>query len=208
MRRPHAAILAVLGLLCFACAKRSVVEVPPRVDLREFETIGIVEFESTAKGNLGAYSTQRFVEALTESQPGVRVLELGKASELEGAADGGRIDHGAARKIGEKYHVDALVIGQLLVKDVRPRVDITQMVKTMSVSADVDAALTARLLDTKQGATVWTRVTDASRTVAQVGVNGKAWRFDAQEPDKAYGELVNTLVNDITYDFRPSYVRE
>ena len=208
MRRISTVVLALTGLLSFACAKRSVVEVPPRVDLHEFATIGIVEFESTAKGNLSAFATQRFIEMLQESQPGVRVLELGKASGLEGLDDSGRIDYRAVKKIGDKYDVDALVIGDLLVKEVRPRVDILQAITTMSVAADVDAGLTARLLETDHGATVWTRSSNATRTVAQVGVSGKAVRFDAQHPEQAYGELVNALVNDITYDFRPSYVRE
>jgi hypothetical protein len=208
MRRTSTVVLALAGLLSFACAKRNVIEVPPRVDLHEFETIGIIQFESAAKGNLPAFATQRFIEALQESQPGVRVLELGRASEIEGLDDTGRIDHRAVKKIGDKYDVDALVVGDLLVKDVRPRVDIMQTITTMSVAADVDAGLTVRLLETDQGATVWTRSTNATRTVAQVGVSGKIVRFDAQHPETAYGELVNALVYDITYDFRPSYVRE
>jgi Mg2+ and Co2+ transporter CorA len=208
MRRTHAVILALTGLLSFACAKRNVIEVPPRVDLHEFTTIGIVQFESTSKGNLSAFATQRFIESLQESQPGVRVLELGKASDIEGLDSSGRIDHRAVKKIGEKYGIDALVVGDLLVKDVRPRVDILQSITTMSVSADVDAGLIARLLETEQGATVWTRSTNATRTVAQVGLNGKSVMFDAKHPESAYGELVNALVYDITYDFRPSYVRE
>jgi hypothetical protein len=32
--------------------------------------------------------------------------------------------------------------------------------------------------------------------------------FDARDPDSAYGELVNALVNEITDDFRVSYVRQ
>ena len=208
MRRIHTAVFAIAGVLALACAKRNVVEVPPRVDLHEFETIGIIQFESSAKGNLAAFSTQRFIETLQESQPGVRVLELGRASEIEGIDKDGRIDYRAAKKIGDKYHVDALIIGELIVKDVRPHVDVMQVLTTMTVSADVDAALITRMFETDQGATTWTRSSSASRTVAQVGVSGKTVRFDAQHPEQAYGELVNALVYDITYDFRPSYVRE
>ena len=208
MRRTYSVVLALTGLLVFACAKRSVIEVPPRVDLHEFTTIGIIQFESTSKGNLSAFATQRFIESLQESQPGVRVLELGKASDIEGLDNSGRIDHRAVKKIGDKYNVDALVVGDLLVKDVRPRVDILHSITTMSVAADVDAGLIARLLETEQGATVWTRSTNATRTVAQVGLSGKTVMFDAKHPESAYGELVNALVYDITYDFRPSYVRE
>jgi hypothetical protein len=208
MRRTSTVVCALAGLLSFACAKRNVIEVPPRVDLREYATIGIIQFESASKGNLPEFATQRFIEALQESQPGVRVLELGRAGEIDGLDDSGRIDYRAVKKIGDKYDVDAVVIGDLVVKEVRPRVDVMQTITTMSVSADVDAGLTARLLETDQGATLWTRSTSATRTVAQVGVSGKTVRFDAQHPEQAYGELVNALVYDITYDFRPSYVRE
>lgn len=208
MRRTSTVVFALVGMLSVACAKRNVIEVPPRVDLHEFETVGIIQFESASKGNLAAFATQRFIEALQESQPGVRVLELGRASEIDGLDDSGRIDYRAVKKIGDKYHVDAVVVGDLIVKEVRPRVDVLQTITTMSVSADVDAGLTTRLLETDRGATVWTRSTSATKTVAQVGVSGKSVRFDAQHPEQAYGELVNALVYDITYDFRPSYVRE
>ena len=208
MRRTFTIVLALAGLLALACAKRNVIEVPPRVDLREFGAIGIIQFESESKGNLPELATRRFIEALQESQPGVRVLELGPASEIEGLPDSGRIDHRAVKQIGGTYEVDAIVVGDLIVKDVHPRVDLMQTITTMSVSADVDAGLTARLLETGRGATVWTRSSSAMRTVAHVGMSGKTVRFDAQDPQQAYGELVDALVYDITYDFRPSYVRE
>jgi hypothetical protein len=195
-------------MLSYGCAHRAVVEVPPRVDLREFATIGILEFESASKGTLAKFATQRFIESLQEAQPGVRVLELGKAGELEGLDRKEPLDYRAIKKIGETYHVDAVVFGDLVVNDVRPRIDIVRAITNMSVAADVDAGLTARVLETGHGATVWTRSSNAMRTVAEVGMSGKQVRFDADDPDKAYGQLVNSLVNDITYDFRPSYVRQ
>jgi hypothetical protein len=208
MRRTFAAVFAITAMLSYGCAHRAVVEVPPRVDLREFETIGILEFESTSQGNLAKFATQRFIQSLQEAQPGVRVLELGKAGELEGLDRKDPLDYRAIKKIGDKYHVDAVVFGDLVVTEVRPRIDILHTITTMSVSADVDAALTARVLETGRGATLWTRSSNATRTVAEVGMSGKQVRFDAEHPDQAYGELVNCLVNDITYDFRPSYVRQ
>ena len=207
MPRKYAISLVVaVGLLSIACAKRSTVQVPPRIDLHALGTIGIVEFQSGAKGNLPAFATQRFIEALQESQPGVRVLELGHVDDL--AKDNGSVDHATVKALGEKYDIDALIVGDLLVKEVRPNVDVVSMIKSMSVSADVDAALTARLLETGRGATVWTRATRCTRTVAHVGMGGGKVVFDARDPDGAYGELVNALVNDITDDFRVSYVRQ
>jgi len=164
--------ILIAGLLAFGCAKRTLVQVPARVDLHELGTIGIVEFASGSEGKLAAFSTQRFIEALQESQPGVHVLELGKIPELPG----GSVDHAAIRAIGEKY--------------------------------DVDAALTARLFETGRGATVWTRSTRATRTVAHVGMGGGKVVFDARDPKGAYGELVDCLVNEVTDDFRVSYVRQ
>jgi hypothetical protein len=208
MRRTSAAVFALATLLSQGCAHRATVEVPPRVDLREFETIGIIEFESTSKGNLAKFATQRFIESLQEAQPGVRVLELGRASELEGIDHKDPVDYRAVKKIGEKYHVDAVVFGDLVVSEVRPRIDVLHAITTMNVAADVDAGLTARVLEAEHGATVWTRSTSATRTVAEVGMSGKQVSFDAEHPEQAYSDLVNALVGEITYDFRPSYVRQ
>jgi hypothetical protein len=201
-------IVFLVGLLALGCAKSVYVQVPPRVDLHDLGTIGIVEFASTSKGNLPAFATQRFIEALQEAQPGVRVLELGKVDGLAPATTSGPVDQAVLQSIGEKYGVDALIVGDLLVEDVRPNVDIHNLLTSMSVSADVDAALTARLLETGRGATVWTRATRATRTVAQVGMGAGQVRFDARDPKSAYGELVDALVDDITHDFRVSYVQQ
>ena len=78
----------------------------------------------------------------------------------------------------------------------------------MNVSAKVDASLATRLFETTRGATVWTRSTRRTDTVAHVGMSGGgSIRFDAKDPDKAYGALVDALVHDITRDFRVSYVQ-
>jgi len=206
LRKCFITLALALGLLTLACAKRSTVQVPPRVDLHALGTIGIVEFQSGTKGNLPAFATQRFIEALQESQPGVRVLELGHVDDL--SKDNGSVDHATIKALGEKYDLDAVIVGDLAVKEVRPNVDVVSMIKSMSVSADVDAALTARLLETGRGATLWTRGSRCTRTVAQVGMGGGKVVFDARDPDSAYGELVNALVNEITDDFRVSYVRQ
>lgn len=209
MFRIRSLTFAAVGTSLIAgCATTALVEVPPRVDLHAFESIGIVQFESDAKGNLAAFATQRFIEAMQQSQPGVRVLELGPGAELEPPLGSGAVDHAAIQAIGRKYAVDAVIVGDLAVKNVRPKVDVYNLVKSMSVSADVDAALTTRMLETSRGATVWTRSTRSTRRVAQVGVGAGKVSFDARDPQNAYGELVDALISEITDDFRVSYVRK
>jgi len=201
-------LATVATALVVACASTALVQVPPRVDLHAFETIGIVQFESEAKGNLAAFATQRFIEAMQQSQPGVRVLELGRSADLEPPVVNSAVDHAAIQAIGRKYAVDAVIVGDLAVKNVRPKIDVYNIVESMSVNADVDAGLTTRMLETSGGATVWTRSTSSTRTVAHVGVGAGTVSFDARDPQGAYGELVDALINDITGDFRVSYVRQ
>jgi len=208
--RPRSSLL-MLGaavLLSAACAKRAVVEVPPRVDLDSYDLIGIVQFTTESKGSLASFATQRFVEELQASQPGVRVLELGTAEDIKRTLQRNDLGFDTMRAIGEKYKVAAVVVGVLDVQDVKPRVDLQAMITSGTVSADVKAGLTTKLLETATGATVWTRSTQTSSTVAQVGVGKNGVRFDAQDPKKAYGEMVDALVDDLTQDFRVSYVRQ
>jgi hypothetical protein len=197
-------------MLSAACSKRVTVEIPPRVDLYSYDVIGMVEFTSEAEeGSLEPFATQRFIQAVQRAQPGVQVLELGTESELMKEIGRERLDHAAIRAIGERYGVNAVVVGALSVSDVRPNVNLYNVLNSMSVSAEVDAALTARLLETTRGATVWTQSARCTRTVAHAGIsrNGPV-RFDAEDPERAYGELVNTLVTETTRDFRVTYTRQ
>jgi hypothetical protein len=190
------------------CSKHVVVTVPPRVDLLSFDVIGMVELDSDAEGNLASFATQRLIQAMQEAQPGVRVLELGKKDEVIAALGTDKLDHTTMTQIGEKYGVDAVMIGDLSVSDVRPNVNVYNILSTMSVSAEVDASLTTRLMETARGATVWTNSTGGTKTVANASVSSSGpVRFDAEDPEKAYGKLVDALVFDATRDFRVSYVR-
>ena len=204
-------VLLVIGagvLLSLACARRPLVQVPPRVELGAFDLIGVVEFSSESRGTLASFATRRFIESLQESQPGVRVLEVGTADEIARALNLDDMNYQTVRAIGEHYGVGAVVLGALDVQDVKPRLDLQHMLTTASVSADVTASLTTRLMETTRGATAWTRTTRTTSTIAHVGVGKGAVVFDAQDPDRAYGTMVDALVVDLTQDFRVSWVRQ
>lgn len=200
--------ISAAALMLPACAKRTTVEVPPRVNLYSFDMIGVVQFESDSKGTLASFATQRFIETLQELQPGVRVLELGTVDELMRTIGRDDLNFETVRAIGEHYGVGAVIAGTLDVQDVKPRLVLQQTVATGGISADVKAALTARLTETTRGATLWTRSARTTATVAQVGVSGRRVRFDAKDPEQAYGAMVDALVTEMAQDFRVSYVRE
>lgn len=205
---PKLLYLALAAVLALGCSNRQTVQIPPRVDLHAFDVIGIIDFTSEEEGTLPAFATQRFTETLQKSQPGVYVLELGSEAELKEAIGHDRLDHAAMKDIRERYGVGAVITGELRVEDVRPKVSIGTMFTSMAVSAEVDASLTARLLETGMGATVWTASSRGTDTVAEAGLNsGGGIVLDAQDPERCYGALVDGLILDMTRDFRVTYVR-
>lgn len=184
--------------------------VPPRVDLYDYRAIALIEFTSDADGNLGEFSSQKFIEALQSCQPGVGVLELGEKAEVLRVIGRDELDHKAIRAIGEEYNVDAVVVGEVEVTDVKPSVDFQSMLSLSGgVRADVEAAMTVRLFDSLNGATIWTNSARCKENVAHIGIssNGSA-HFGASDPEEAYGKLVNGLVYSLTDDFRVHYVRQ
>jgi len=200
-------LIALSAVFALGCSKRAMVEVPPRVNLMSFDVIGIVQFESDAEGKLPAFTTQRFVETIQAAQPGVRVLELGSSEEVLETIGHDQLDFYAIKAMKEHFGVDAAIIGELVVDDVRPNIDLQSMISSMSVSAEVDASLTTRMYETAIGSTIWTRSTQRTSTVAHVGMGGGSIDFDAQDPERAYGALADALVQDVTRDFRATYAR-
>jgi len=176
---------------------------PPRFNLDRFGTIGLVQFRSEAKGNIAEYATRIFLEVLVKSQPGARIKELGREEEVLRDIGANRLSPDALEALRRRFNVDAVILGTLDVSNIRPRVDLISIITTLSVSAEVDAVLTARLLDTRDGATIWTDSARDHKTVAQVSV----WRdggifFDARDPEQAYGSLIRSLVARTTRDFQ------
>lgn len=201
------------GLVLFAitttsCSSKRVM-VPPRIDLQDYPVIALVQFTSNADGNLASFASQKFVETLQSSQPGVRVLELGDSREVLAAVGHTDLDYKSVRAIGEEFGADAVIVGDLEVTDVKPSFDLSGMLTSGSVRADVEAGLAVRLFDGRSGATIWTSSCQDKESVAHIGLtsNGGA-TFGAEDPEAAYGKLVNGLVYAITDDFRVHYVKQ
>jgi hypothetical protein len=118
------------------------------------------------------------------------------------------MDIEAVKAIGQKYNVKGLIAGNLKVTDVKPKLQVLTIIKSMGVQAEIQAALTVRLFETQSGATVWTRSSNDRRTVGHVSLTGDIVDFSAKDPEEAYGELAKSLVYRITDDFWSHWERQ
>ena len=201
------AVLAALLIAAFGCGPK--VMVPPRIDLTQHEVVGIVEFDCSAKGQLAPLATREFVEFMRKDQGVVLIMDLGSTADALRATGRDQLDQAAFKALGKEFGVKTVVFGELIVSNVKPKITVTPGLGYVGLAAKVDATLSVQLVETETGASIWSRSVDASEDVAGVSVfGGKTFGFDADDPDKAYGELVDSLVEDATEDFRVTYVRK
>jgi len=85
-----ALVLSVATLL--GCSSTVLVQVPPRMELRSYGTLGIVEFASSAGPALGARATREFQAHIHAAQPGTGIVELGTREALLAAVGSRELD--------------------------------------------------------------------------------------------------------------------
>jgi len=209
MKRTTGLLLATLllgGAIGCAARQQTVsVRVPPRIDLKEHETIGVVQFSTAAKGDLASYATRRFTEEARRDQGLVRMVEFGSAVQLLRAAGGEGPGPEAYRRIGRERGVETIFVGELTVSDVRPDLRLSSL-RSGSLTAQVDATLAVKMIEASTGASLWSASASATRSVGHVSVfqDGNV-AFDADDPELAYGDLIDYLVGEVTYDFRAGW---
>ncbi len=200
-------IAIVLMAEILSCGKK--VMVPPRIDLKQYEVIGIIEFRSSSEGELGSYATKKFTEAMRMDQGMIRIVKLGKEADLLRSVGENWLTQAAYMALGEKHKVSTIVTGKVVVSDVRPDVTITPGGGYVSFRADVDATLSVEMIETGNGASIWNNIASATGNVGHVSLfGGRAFTFDADDPEEAYGKLVNDLVDKTTKDFRVTWERK
>src|SRR6185295_2194766 len=98
--RPLAVVLSLLVITgCASNPPARRVWVGPRVDLKPYETIGMVEFTSASKGKLAALVTRRFEEAARRDQEMLRMVDVGTRQQALAAAGKDQWDPEACRAI-------------------------------------------------------------------------------------------------------------
>lgn len=201
-------LILILMIMSLYCGPKTIrVMVPPRIDLKQHEIIGIIDFDCTNKGKLGTLTTKRFMEAVRVDQGMVRIIELGSKKQVLKAINSKKLDAAAFKAISGKYEVSTVFTGELVISHIRPDITITSGLNMM-LNADVDATLAVEMFETVTGASIWNSSASATENIGGVSISGgKYFSFDADDPDRAYGKLVNNLVVRTTGDYRVTWTR-
>ena len=200
-------ILSLSLSILFGCSHTEKVLVSPIIDLKAYQTIGVIDFSITAESDLREYVTQHYIQAVQSAQPGVRLLELGSEEHVLKTVSRKQLDLAAIKSIGSVYHVDALICGHFSASEPKPNVRLSSTWQSMHAGAIVEASLISKLWETDSGVTLWTNSTLKKKQVASLkaDTNGNI-EFGASDPKETYGNLVPELVYANTTDFRPYYV--
>ena len=208
-RRPLVAVLLVLfNLAGIACGGSHRVLLPPRLNLSPYGQIGLVTFTAeNAKGSLHEFATRRFSEYVLAAQTGIEVLELGAADSVLRRTRSTELGPAAAQALGGERGVPVVFFGHLKVSNVKPSGSLVGLTLPR-VEATVSAELSVELLSTKSGGTLWRSSAVASEKVGGLALVGGEPVFSAKDPNNAYGQLVNRLVYQVTYDLRSTWVNQ
>jgi hypothetical protein len=203
MRAKYLVACFVVLAAVAGCVKYTIV--PPAVDLTALGSVGLVTFKAeNAKGDLDAVATQYFLQEVTGAQR-VPIVELGPAAAV--LADLGKtaFDRDAILALGQKQGVEAVFIGEIKVTKVKPQIDLAApLSKTLFARAAFDLGVTARLVSTANGATLWTDSALRQGTVGAVGMDNGVPVFSVREKSAAMAQLLREVMFRLTWDFRPT----
>ena len=188
-------IVVLLAVLIMSCKSYTIVTVPPRFDLKQFNTIGVIQFDSPSDEALAEKATQRFIEYVQAAQPGTLVVELGPEGDLLQAFGFTQLDRDAVKAITEKKSVDALFSGTLTVSD--PETNL--ILSLLSGRSKVRGELSARLWEGASGALAWS---DSAHGVWKLTTS--ITNLLVNDPEARYTKMLDDLSYATTYDFRPT----
>jgi hypothetical protein len=195
----------LVGVSAFGCAHTVVVQIPPKIDLQTYETIGIVEFSSNSRENLNQIATQKFMGFIQNAQPQVRFLELGPEDRLVQELGRNSLDIKAMKAIREKYGVSSVFTGNFEISNVQPKVSIAKDLSSLRASAVVNISMVSKHWETASGATIWSKSRQGHWKVAGIRSDAEDISISMNAPEEQYGRYLEDLAFSITDNFRPHY---
>ena len=177
---------------------------PPKVDLFDMGRFALIVFTSERPaGDLPDLVTEYFGDELLTALPETELLDLGRLTDVLEGLGRERFDGRAARALGEEHDVGAIFIGHLEVSVVDPRSALSESLYTGDM---LSVRLTVSLVSAESGRTIWRNSATATEVVGEFEVVDGNIQLTADDPDDAYGHLIEHLVYEITKDFRPVYM--
>ena len=208
MRR-YAGITLLLSLaLSWGCSSTVIVPVPPRMDLKSYGTLGILELASNADAAIDVHATRKFQEQIQAAQPGTPFLNLGTREAVLAAVGGRQLDVDTLKRIGEKYGVDAVFVGDITYSEPTTDINVGDLTRLEgSVRTEVRGDISGSLMETRTGASVWSSSAWAKRQTGRLSVSAEQGVSGGMSNENPRYEMVSTLVYHLTQDFRPTSVR-
>lgn len=203
------AALAMLLSALWGCSNTVLVTVPPRMDLKPYGTLGIIEFTSNSDPAINQFATQRFQEHVQGAYPGTPILELGTREAVLEAVSATQLDAETITKIGKKYGVSAVFLGNISYSEPNTDVRLIDITKLEGgVRTEIKGDISSKLLETKSGASVWSSSAWAKRHIGGVTVSGKNGVSASMRDSNPRKDMVPALMFHLTEDFRPKSVRQ
>lgn len=209
MRRILGFILLLSLAALWGCSHTRLVTVPPRIDLKNFGTLGVVEFTSNASADINAQATREFEEYIHAAQPGTPLVELGSRQKVMAAVGGEEFDADTLKKIGEKYGVDAIFVGEIKYSEPETSVKVADISKLEgSVRTIVRGDMSSKLMEIGSGASVWSSGAWATEQVGGFSVSAEDGVDGGVRTPRPRERMVSAMLYHLTEDFRPTKVRE
>ena len=126
------------------------------------------------------------------------------------AAVGGRqLDALTLKKIGEKYGVTAVFLGDIVYSEPRMDVRVSDVYKLEGgMRAEVKGEIYSRLMETGTGASVWSNSAWAKKQIGAVSITAEQGVSGAVSKSNPRDDMLPTLVYQLTHDFRPTSMRQ
>jgi len=201
-------VMIIIPLI--SCSKSVNVYHPPRLELSQFNRVGVMTFSDNAQPSVAEYATEQFQNQIHSAQIGIPIVELGTEEALLENIKSNQLDSEAMVKIGHRYKVDAVFGGNIVYSDVETRVNLDEITKLKaSVNTTLHATLSVKLTETEGGATIWSDSTSWNRKLGNLSVNEDSGiSLGTKGYADAYRKLVPDMVHDVTGVFRGRYIRE
>jgi hypothetical protein len=208
--RVYPVLVLLLSLVVqWGCTQTVLVPVSPRMDLKNYGTLGIVQFASNSDPAINSYATQQFQEQVQGAYPGKPILELGNRETVLAAVGASQLDAEAITKIGQKYGVSAVFLGDIAYSEPTTNFRIKDIAKLQgAVRTEVRGDLSTKLMETKLGASVWSSSAWATREIGSVSLSTKRGVNTTVGDTNPRKAMVPALIYHATEDFRPKFVRQ